>query len=96
MSRSGIQRISLPAFKVIRLWQDNAWETARRVRLEAPLEAELERLMRYYLRHLLERDLKSADFLDRVRWDLAAAPSSKTAPGADSGQPADGPALTVQ
>jgi DNA repair protein RecO (recombination protein O) len=73
-SRSGIQRISLPAFKVMRLWQDSPWETARRVRLETSLEAELERLLRHYLRYLLERDLKSADFLDRVRWELTAPP----------------------
>jgi DNA repair protein RecO (recombination protein O) len=70
-SRSGMQRISLPAFKVLRLWQDSPWETARRVRLEPDLDDELERLLRHYLRHLLERDLKSADFLDHVRWQLA-------------------------
>jgi DNA repair protein RecO (recombination protein O) len=73
-SRPGIQRISLPAFKVMRLWQDSRWETARRVRMDPSLEAELERLMRLYLRHLLERDLKSTEFLDRLRWELSVAP----------------------
>jgi len=61
------QPISAVAVKVLRHLQIRDWQTVRVLRLKGPLHAELEALMHYYLRHILERNLKSVDFLHRLR-----------------------------
>ncbi|MDP2953057.1 MAG: DNA repair protein RecO [Chloroflexota bacterium] len=59
--------ISLNALKVMRLLQKGEYAPAARLRLEPGLARELERLMRGYLRYLLEKEIKSTGFLDRLR-----------------------------
>jgi len=59
--------ISVNALKVMRFFQDSDFASASRVRLDRELSLELEHLMRYYLRYLLERDVKSVEFLDLLR-----------------------------
>ncbi|HET8846569.1 MAG TPA: DNA repair protein RecO [Ktedonobacteraceae bacterium] len=60
------RRLSLNAFKVLRYLQKQPWNEASRVRLNAPLEGELEAVMHSLLRFHLERDLKSWSFLEML------------------------------
>lgn len=59
--------ISAAAVKVLRYLQTRSWETVRGLQLRGALHHELEQLMHDYLRHLLERRLRSAEFLQRLR-----------------------------
>ena len=59
--------ISLNALKVMRFLQKSEYAKASRVRLNAELSRELEQTMRHYIRYLLEREVKSVEFLDRLR-----------------------------
>jgi len=61
------QPISLNALKVMRFLQKSDYARASRVRLNAELSKELESLMRCYIRHILEREVKSVEFMDRLR-----------------------------
>lgn len=60
------RRLSLNALKILRYMQNNSWRDSSRVRLNAPLQLELEGVMRSLLRFHLERDLKSWSFLDML------------------------------
>lgn len=61
--------ISLPAFKALRYLQREPLDaTTQLQRLSEPLRREIERLLRATLRPILERDLKSVEFLDAVRF----------------------------
>ena len=53
--------------KVLRYLQTRDWETVRVLTLQRPLQHDLERHMHYYLTYILERNLKSVDFLHRLR-----------------------------
>ena len=59
--------ISAAAVKVMRYLQTRSWDTVSRLRLRPAVLHEIERVMYDYLTHILERDLKSADFLHRLR-----------------------------
>jgi DNA repair protein RecO (recombination protein O) len=59
--------ISAVAVKVLRYLQTRSWDSVRVLQLKRPLHAELERLMHAYLRYHLEKNLKSVDFLNRLR-----------------------------
>ena len=59
--------ISVNALKVLRFLQANDYPTVNRLKVDASLARELETVMRGYLRYLLERELKSADWLDTMR-----------------------------
>ncbi len=60
------RRLSLNALKVLRYMQDKSWRESARVRLNAPLQLELEGVMHSLLRFHLERDLKVWSFLDML------------------------------
>jgi DNA repair protein RecO (recombination protein O) len=60
------RHLSLNAFKVLRYIQKHPWSEASRVRLNIPLERELEAVVHSLLRFHLERDLKSWSFLDML------------------------------
>ncbi len=67
------------AFRVLRFLQTRDWALARRIRLEPATRGALERVMHAYLRHILERELHSTAFLDKLRavaysLDLAPRP----------------------
>ncbi|HIE16955.1 MAG TPA: DNA repair protein RecO, partial [Dehalococcoidia bacterium] len=62
--------LSLNALKVLRLWQDCSYTTAKRVRLNPELASELEQVMREYIKYLLERQLKSTVWLDRLKQEI--------------------------
>jgi DNA repair protein RecO (recombination protein O) len=61
------QPISAVAVKVLRYLQSHNWNTVNALQLRRELHAELENIMHHYLIYLLERDLKSIDFLQRLR-----------------------------
>jgi DNA repair protein RecO (recombination protein O) len=63
----GTPTLSLDALKVLRLMQSADWGTVRRLRLAPALAQELEELLNRYASFQLERDLKSARFMEQVR-----------------------------
>lgn len=63
----GARPVSALAVKVLRYLQTRSWDTVRVLRLKPPLQRELEGIMHYYLTHILERQLKSVEFLHRLR-----------------------------
>ena len=63
----GAKPISAIAVKVLRYLQTRPWDTVKSLQLKRPLHAELETIMHFYLIHILERNLKSIDFLNRLR-----------------------------
>jgi DNA repair protein RecO (recombination protein O) len=65
------QEVSLNAQKVLRYLQGNDYAAASRVRLESVLLREIEGLMTQLLRYHLEREVKSAAWLDTLRDQMA-------------------------
>jgi len=63
----GVQELSLGAFKVLRYLQDQEYGAAARLVLRPETEREVELALRRYLTFVLERNLKSAAFLELVR-----------------------------
>lgn len=59
--------ITAVAVKVLRYLQTRPWEVVSLLQLKRPLQHELESVLHHYLLYLLERDLKSVDFLHRLR-----------------------------
>jgi len=59
--------VSLNALKVMRFIGKSDYIKAGKLKLNVELSRELEQLMRYYIRYLLEREVKSVEFLDRLR-----------------------------
>lgn len=72
--------ISGAAVKVLRFLQTRQWASVHNLRLRRDLHSELEEVMYYYLTYILERNLKSADFLRRLRRE-AGLFASQGAPG---------------
>jgi DNA repair protein RecO (recombination protein O) len=59
--------LSVNGLKVLRLLQNSDYNTVSRLRLTSELSRELEGATRDYLRYLLEREVKSAAWLDTLR-----------------------------
>lgn len=59
--------LSAVSVKVMRYLQTRSWETVGQLRLRPAVLHEIERVMHDYLVHILERDLKSVDFIHRLR-----------------------------
>jgi DNA repair protein RecO (recombination protein O) len=59
--------LSVNALKVLRLLQSSDYDTVSRLKLNPELSRELEGVMRTYLRYLLEREVKSAAWLDMLK-----------------------------
>jgi len=59
--------LSVNAQKVLRLFQRCDYSTASRLKIDQALSHELERVMSNYLKHLLEREVKAAAWLDTLR-----------------------------
>jgi DNA repair protein RecO (recombination protein O) len=66
-SRRDAFPLSLKAFKVLRYGQTHDWDQFRRLRLTASLHAEIEKTLYHYLLYVLERNLKSVEFLRQLR-----------------------------
>jgi len=65
--------VSIAAQKVLRFIQRATGQALERLRLRPATHAEVERLLHDYLEYVLERELKSAVFLRRLRRDLEQA-----------------------
>ncbi len=61
------QEMPLNALKALRFMQTNDYRLCRRLRLGRALHGELEDIMQRYITYLLERKLKSVEFLRRLR-----------------------------
>ncbi len=59
--------LSVNALKVLRFLQANSYDTVSHLRVDPSLARELEAIMRSYIRFLLERDLRSLEWLDTLR-----------------------------
>jgi DNA repair protein RecO (recombination protein O) len=59
--------LTLPAFKVLRYMQTEPWEQVATLRLSAQIHRELESHLRDFIVHVLERQLKSVEFIHRLR-----------------------------
>ena len=60
------------AFKMLRLMQSGNYATSARVRLDDTVRREIDSLLRGYVEYVLERELKSAGFLDALRETTAS------------------------
>ncbi|MCK4368109.1 MAG: DNA repair protein RecO [Dehalococcoidales bacterium] len=72
--------LSAEAQKVLRSLQNNDYDTASKLKINPELAHQLEMVMRNYLRYLLEREVKSAAWLDTLREQTGQAAFSQTAP----------------
>jgi len=76
---SHIQSFSYPlsvnAQKVLRLLQSSDYSAVNRLKIDDGLSRELERVMSGYLKYLLEREVKSAAWLDTLREQTRTNPS---------------------
>jgi DNA repair protein RecO (recombination protein O) len=61
-----VYAFSVNALKVMRFLQRSDYTSVDRLRLNPGLSLELKRLMQGYIRYLLEREVKSAEWLDRL------------------------------
>jgi DNA repair protein RecO (recombination protein O) len=59
--------LSVDALKVLRFLQDSDYDTCSRLKISPELSQEIEVVMRNYLKYLLEREVKSAAWLDSLR-----------------------------
>ena len=59
--------LSVNALKVLRLLQSSDYSTVNRLKVTPQLSQELEVVMRDYLKYLLEREIKSAAWLDALK-----------------------------
>ena len=66
-SSSALYTLSVNTLKVLRFFQGNTYETSSRLKVPSELTEELERIMRNYIRYLLEKDLKSVAWLDSLK-----------------------------
>jgi DNA repair protein RecO (recombination protein O) len=61
------QPVSLNGLKVMRFLQESDYSKASRLSINQDLSRELEGLMRHFIRYILEREVKSVAWLDRLR-----------------------------
>ena len=71
--------LSVNAQKVLRLLQNSDYAMVNRLKIDAELSLELEKTMGGYLKYLLEREIKSAAWLDTLR-EQTREPSPKQNP----------------
>ena len=69
--------LSVNALKVLRLLQRSDFAEVSRVRMSPVLAQEVELHLRSYLIHVLERDVRSAAFIDRLRREGPQEPTSR-------------------
>ena len=61
--------LSVNALKVLRLIQSSDYSTVSRLKVDQQLSNELEAIVRNYIKYLLEREVKSAAWLDTLKWE---------------------------
>lgn len=68
-SASVLFSLSVNALKVLRFFQSNDYDTASRLKVPPGLSIELEKVLRGYIRYLLEKDLRSVAWLDSLKYE---------------------------
>ena len=63
--------ITAVSLKVLRYLQTRPWNTVHALRLKRTVHTELENVMHFYITYVLERNLKSVEFLHRLRQEAA-------------------------
>lgn len=63
--------VSAAAVKVMRFLQTRPWDVVQNLQLRRDLHHELETVMHFYIQFLLEKNVKSADFLYRLRHEAS-------------------------
>jgi len=81
---------SIDGQKVLRYLQTTGEAKVRPLRLQESTHREIESLLHRYLEHTLERELRSASFLKRIRHELHLAESRGRGRDRASVRPADG------
>jgi DNA repair protein RecO (recombination protein O) len=71
--------LTVNALKVLRFWQNCDLATAQKVKVDSGLATELETVLQDYIRYLLEKQLRSAAWLDRLK-QMPPTPSLQTHP----------------
>ncbi|MFQ6058745.1 MAG: DNA repair protein RecO [Anaerolineae bacterium] len=71
--RRDVQPLSLNALKVLRFLQTRDYALCRRLKVSPESHRELERTMQRYITYLLERRLKSIEFLNLIRGQAKVA-----------------------
>lgn len=66
-TRPQATRLSVNAQKVLRALQSYSWETVSHLKIDDELSREIEFCINGYLKHLLEREVRSAAWLDTLR-----------------------------
>ena len=69
--RRGARPIALGTLKVLRYLQTRGYQECIRLQLQLSTRAEVEEVLQQYLVYLLERRLKSVEFLDLLRGQVA-------------------------
>ncbi len=59
--------LSVNALKVLRVLQNNNYNTANRLKINPQLSQELEEVLRHYVKYLLEQEIKSTAWMDTLR-----------------------------
>ena len=67
LSQPFARLISVNALKVLRFIQGNDFNTVGRLKIDTALSSELESITRSYLKYFLEREVKSANWLDELK-----------------------------
>jgi DNA repair protein RecO (recombination protein O) len=67
--------ISVNALKVLRFVQEHGFDAVSRLKISPALALELEAVTRHYLHYVLEREVKSAAWLDTLRDQLGKPPT---------------------
>jgi DNA repair protein RecO (recombination protein O) len=78
-------RLSVNALKVLRLLQRGDYEAAAALRLNVDLQAEMEQILRGYIRYVLEASPRSAAFVDALRRGSMPLPDAQRRMVAESG-----------
>jgi DNA repair protein RecO (recombination protein O) len=63
----GAEPLAMPTFKVLRYIQTQPWEQVKGLRLKPETHFDLEAILQRYIVYVLERRLKSVDFIYRLR-----------------------------
>lgn len=66
-----VREVSLNTLKVLRYLQTHNYEQSMRLRLKPSTHRDAETLMLHYITYVLERNLKSVEFLNRLRREKA-------------------------
>lgn len=59
--------LSVEALKVLRLWQNCDYDTAKRVKVKSELSRELDQILYRCISYVLQRELKSREWIEQVR-----------------------------